>query len=61
MYTQKITIVFDGSRAIAIMAVDHSRLGLENKFFPKKYPGAHLHHLFFCKFNWTAAKFNFML
>ena len=64
MYTQK-RIIFD-----------HSRLGLENKFFPQKIkPVAHLHHLYFKRLihslsntnsvgetmdNWTAPKYNFM-
>ena len=34
MYTQKIAIIFDESRAV--VALDHGRLGLENKFFPNK-------------------------
>ena len=41
MYTQKIAIIFDPGQepfvqSRAIMALDRSRLGLENKFFTNK-------------------------
>ena len=34
MYTQKIAIIFDDSQEY--MALDHSRLGVENKSFQNK-------------------------
>ena len=34
VYTPKIAIIFGES--MAIMALDHSRVDLENKFFPNK-------------------------
>ena len=62
MYTQKIAIIFDESRAV--VALDHGRLGLENKFFPNKITQSPAYTTFIyklCKINWTAPKFKFML
>ena len=50
------------SQSRAIMALDHSRLGLENKFFPNKITRSRPATTpLFYKVNWTAPKCNFML
>ena len=41
------------------MAFDHSRLGLENKFFPSKITQSPTYTNFIYEVNWTAPKLKF--